>query len=166
MLKKWLLVFLCLLLTGCSAATFETLGDIPHQQVAAPTPRKVVLQMPENSVQAVWSQEGDTMYLCENYTVYLQTFPGGDLNDTIRQLSGFERDRVRLMETRCADHSRYEWVWISAGEGGDTVNRCAVLSDGDFHYALTISADTATAGVLAEEWNGLMSSFCLEEKAQ
>ncbi len=166
MLKKWLLVFLCLLLTGCSAASFETLGDIPHQQVAAPTPRKVVLQMPEDSVQAVWSQEGDTMYLCDDYTVYLQTLPGGDLNSTVRQLSGFDRERMRLLESRCGDHDRYEWVWISAGEGGDAVNRCAVLSDGNFHYALTLSTDTAAAGSLTDEWNSLMSSFCLEETSQ
>lgn len=166
MLKKWLLVWICLLLTGCTSATFETLGDIPHQQVDAPTPRKVVLQMPEDTVQAVWSQEGDTMYLCDDYTVYLQTFQAGDLNNTVRLLSGFEKDKLTMMQKHCGDHDRYEWVWISAGEGGDMLNRCAVLSDGNFHYSLTLSADTIAAGDLMEEWNALMSSFCLEEKTQ
>ena len=69
-MKKWLLVLVCFLLSGCSSATFETLGDIPHQQVAALTPRKVQLTLPEDSVQAVWSQEGVTMYLCGDYVVY------------------------------------------------------------------------------------------------
>ena len=68
MLKKCCLLLLCgLLLTGCSAPTFETLGDVLHQQADAPTPRKVVLTLPQNAVQTVWSQDGDTLYLCENY---------------------------------------------------------------------------------------------------
>ena len=163
MLKKWLLMMLCAtLLTGCASATFETLGDIPHQQVDAPMPRKVILDLPEDTVQAVWSQEDDTMYLCQDYTVHLQVLSAGDLQSTIRQVSGFEKENLTILESRCGDHDRFEWVWIATGEGGDAVYRCAVLSDANFHYALTLSANAETAGNLTEQWNNIMRSFCLE----
>lgn len=167
MLKKWITIGICaILLTGCATPTFETLGDIPHQQVAAPLPQKVVLKLPENAVQAVWSEESETMYLCQDYTVHLQTLDSGDLKSTIRQLSGFDKDRLTLVESRCGDHDRYEWVWIAAGEGGDVLCRCAVLDDGNFHYALTVTASTEAAGALTEEWNGIMSTFCLEKATE
>lgn len=164
MLKKWFLLLLMMgMLTGCASPTFETLGDIPHQQVAAPTPRKVVLTLPEEAQQAVWSQNGDTMYLCDDYTIHLQTLNAGDLQGSIRQISGFDREKLTVMESVCGDHDRYEWVWTAPGEGGDAVFRCVLLSDGDFHYALTVSADAAEAGNLTDQWNALLGSFCLEK---
>ena len=163
MLKKWITIGICaFLLTGCAAPTFETLGDIPHQQVAAPVPQKVVLTLPEGAVQAVWAAEGDTMYLCEDYTVHLQTMDAGDLKRSIRSLSGFDPENLTLVKSTCGDHDRYEWVWTAAGEGGDAVYRCALLDDGDFHYALTVTAPATTAGTLTEEWTKIMSTFCLE----
>lgn len=163
MLKKWfLLLFTMGMLTGCATPTFETLGDIPHQQVAAPAPRKVVLSLPEKAQQAVWSQEGDTMYLCNEYTIHLQTMDGGDLQGSMRQISGFDREKLTVIESVCGDHNRYEWVWTAPGEGGDAVFRCVLLSDGDFHYAVTVSADAEDAGRLTDQWNTLLSSFCLE----
>ena len=161
-MKKWILLFCCLLLTGCARPTFETLGDIPHQQVDAPVSRKILLELPEEAVQAVWESDGEAMYLCEDYTVHLQTLSGGDLNATIRSLSGFDRKNLTVLESRCGDHDRYEWVWTAVGEGGDELCRCVVLSDGDFHYALTVSAAADTVGMLTEQWNSLLSSFCLE----
>ena len=164
MLKKWIAIGICaVLLTGCASPTFETLGDIPHQQVAAPVPRKVVLTLPDGAVKSVWSGEGDTMYLCEDYTVHLQTLDSGDLKSSIRQLSGFDNDQLTLMQSRCGDHDRNEWVWTAAGEGGDVICRCTVLSDGSFHYAMTLTADASAAGKLTQEWNDIMSTFCLEE---
>lgn len=163
MLKKWIVFGICtVLLTGCAAPTFETLGDIPHQQVAAPAARKVVLTLPDGAVQTVWSGEEDTMYLCENYTVHLQTMDSGDLKGSVRLLSGFDPEKLTIVKSACGDHDRYEWVWTAAGEGGDAVYRCALLDDGSFHYALTVSASAAAAGKLSEEWNEIMSTFCLE----
>ena len=163
-MKKWILVFFCLLLTGCgSAPTFETLGDVPHQQAVAPIPRSVLLELPADAVKAAWTGAEDTLYLCEDYTVHLQTLSAGDLGGTIRRLSGFEKENLTVIESRCGDHKRYEWVWTAAAEGGDAVYRCAVLDDGNFHYALTLSAGATDAGGLTEAWNQMISTFCLEQ---
>ena len=163
MIRKCFLLVLCaVMLTGCTSATFETLGDVPHQQVDAPLPSQVILDLPENTVLAVWSQEEDTLYLCQDYTAHLQTLSAGDLRTTVQKLSGFSPENLTILESRCGDHDRYEWIWVAAGEGGDVVNRCAVLSDGNFHYALTLSANADAAGNLTAQWNSLMNSFCLE----
>ena len=165
MLKKWMLIGICaILLTGCASPTFETLGDIPHHQVAAAVPREVVLELPEEAVLSVWKNEADTMYLCWDFSVHLQTLEAGDLQGSIRQLCGYDRANLTVVESCCGDHSRYEWVWIAAGEGGDEIYRCALLDDGDFHYALTLTASSDTAGALSQTWNEIMASFCLEEK--
>ena len=165
MMKKWMTVFICaIMLTGCAAPTFETLGDIPHQQVAATVPRKVVLELPEEAVLSVWENEANTMYLCRDFSAHLQTLEAGDLQGSIRQLCGYERENLTVVESRCGDHNRYEWVWIAAGEGGDEICRCTLLDDGDFHYALTLTASSFDAGALAQTWNEIMSGFCLEEK--
>ena len=165
MLKKWMTIGICaILLTGCTAPTFETLGDIPHQQVVAPVPQKVVLTLPEGAVKSVWSGEEDTMYLCDDYTVHLQTMDSGDLKESIRSLSGFDPDDLTLVKSTCGDHDRYEWVWTAVGEGGDVICRCALLDDGKFHYALTVSASATAAGTLTEEWTDIISTFCLKQK--
>ena len=164
MLKKWMLLCLCaVLLTGCSSATFETLGDEHDQQVAAPLPRNVTLELPQEAVQSVWASEVDRMYLCGDYTVYLQTMPSGDLAGSVRQLSGMDIQKLTVLTSSCEDHQRYEWVWVAAGEGCDAVYRCVLLDDGNFHYALTLTADSFTVGSMNEAWNGILSSFCLEE---
>lgn len=167
MLKKSFLLLLMMgMLTGCAEPTFETLGDVPHQQVAVPTLRKVVVNLPEEARQAVWSQDGEMMYLCDRYTIHLQTLNAGDLQGSIRQISGFDREKLTVVESVCGDHNRYEWVWTAPGEGTDAVFRCVLLSDGDFHYALTVSADAADAGNLTGQWNDLLGSFCLEQEIQ
>lgn len=164
MWKKWIGMGLCVfLLTGCAQSTFETLGDVQHQNVVAPAARKIQLDLPQDTILAVWEREGDSLYMCRGYTVHLQTLDGGDLEGTIRSLSGFEKDGLTVLQTVCGDHSRYEWVWTAAGEGGDVICRSAVWDDGDFHYGLTLMADASVAGSLTAQWNELMASFCLEE---
>ena len=166
MWKKWIIMGLCmLLLTGCASTTFETLGDVDHQPAVAPAPRETVLQLPQEAALSVWEGEDGRMYLCPAYTIYVQTLEGGDLEQTIRTLSGMPAEKLTVVESRCGDHRRYEWVWTAAGEGGDAVGRCAVLDDGNFHYAVTVMAASGDAGGLTEEWNRLLSSFCLETKA-
>ena len=164
MLKKWIMTGICLLcLTGCAQTTFETLGDVAHQQVLAPIAREIVLQLPQDAVQAVWEGESDIFYICEDYTIHLQTLEAGDLNSSIQIMSGFQKNALTVLESRCGDHGRYEWVWTAVAEEGDLVCRSVLLDDGNFHYALTLAADASVAGSLSDQWNILMSSFCLED---
>ena len=162
-MKRGILFLLVLLiLTGCSSATWETLGDIPHQDVAAPAMQQVLLTLPEDSAEAVWSGENERMYLCEDYSIHIQTLDGGNIASTVQELSGFSPKNLTIVESRCGNHQRYEFVWTAVSEEGDLISRCALLDDGNYHYALTVTAAASDVGVLTDQWNTLMGSFCLE----
>lgn len=162
-MKRGILFLLVLLiLTGCSSATWETLGDIPHQDVAAPAMQQILLTLPEDSAEAVWSGENEKMYLCEDYSIHIQTLDGGNIASSVQELSGFLPKNLTIVESRCGNHQRYEFVWTAAAEEGDLISRCALLDDGNYHYALTVTAAAADAGNLQSQWNELMRSFCLE----
>ncbi len=163
MKKRWFILVLCMLLSGCSAAeTVETLGPIQHQQTDAPVMLPVHLSLPSSAaVEAFGGQE--RVYDCDGYTLVLLTRAAGDFHSTVENLSGFTIDRLTIMESKVGDTKRYDWVWTAAGEEGDVLGRAAVLDDGNYHYCLYILAPAQTAAGLSEEWNNVFGSIYLEK---
>ena len=102
------------------------------------------------------------MYLCEDYSIHIQTLDGGNIASSVQELSGFLPKNLTIVESRCGNHQRYEFVWTAAAEEGDLISRCALLDDGNYHYALTVTAAAVDAGNHQSQWNELMRSFCLE----
>lgn len=161
MKKMLLLCMIGFLLTGCaSAETFETLGQIQHQQDDTPAIASVQLSLPETAAKQTFGGS-DTVYECAGYTLVLQTLAGGDFNRTVCSLSGFSPEKLTVMESEAELGKRYDWVWTAAGESGDLVCRAAVLDDGNYHYCIYALAPAQSAGALTEEWNTLFASFCL-----
>lgn len=162
-MKKWIILLLCcLLLTGCDATgAMETLGNVEHVSATQPVMRKIRLALPQDATVLTMSGE-DTIYLCQDYAIAVQVLPGGDLSGTIRSITGFEKDVLTVMETACGDHKQYAFAWTAAAEAGDAVCRGVVLDDGNYHYALSLSADAAAAPALKQVWSDLLESFCLE----
>ena len=160
-MKKWIwLMVFAFMLSGCSAQVYETLGEVAHVSATQPPLRSVSLQLPGDAA-VLTSSGGDTMYLCGDYTIALQTFSAGDLDGTVRRISGYSLADLTVMESSCGDHQRYDLVWTAAGEGGDQVCRAAVIDDGNYHYTLTLSGSAASAGQWKQAWNRLMDTFCL-----
>lgn len=159
-MKKWMVcASLALLLTGCGAEeTFETVAD----EVLVPAmaqPRQIQVALPgETALPAMESDEG-RMYLCQDYEIYLQTLSGGDLEETVRSLSGCDPEDLTVMTTQEEDLTRHEFVWTAMGEGGEQLGRAVVLDDGSYHYAMTVlrDADTTETGQIA--WNDVFGSF-------
>lgn len=162
-MKKVLLFFVCmLLLTGCAAETFETLGQIQHVQQSVPTMASVQLSLPESAVAQTFGSE-DMMYDCDGYILLLQTFSSGDLTATAMALSGFSPERLTVIQTGSEGIKRYDWVWTAAGSEGDVLGRAAVLDDGNYHYCLCTIASASLSTDLAEEWGALFGSFVLTQ---
>lgn len=164
-MKKWVVVLLSVVfLAGCgSAETFETMGQIDHVSATKPTLRSVTVTLPEDAYKEVSdSDTGVTLYECEGYSIYLQTFDSGDLKATIRSVSGFAPENLMVMESTCSDHTRYDWVWTAVAEEGELVCRGAILDDGGYHYSLCVVGDAKAAGKFGDAWNTLFSSFCLQ----
>ena len=161
-MKKLVGILLCLcLLTGCSEAVYETLGPVEHVSATVPDLRKVVLTLPGDAA-VLTASGGNTMYICQEYSLAVQTLAGGNLDTTLQAVSGFEKEDLTVMEKVCGDHKRYDFVWTAAGENGDLLCRAAVIDDGNYHYCLTAMADAEAAGEWREAWNDLFGSFCLE----
>ncbi len=164
MLKKLciLLIFM-LLLTGCGSwQTFETLGTIPQQSPTQASKQTIAIQLPEDAAQDTWQGEGETMYICDDYTISMKTFASGDLRATIQRLSGYKPEQLTIMQSSAGKAGRYDWVWTAVGENGDLVCRGAVLDDGHYHYCLSVMAEASVSGELTKEWNELFSSFRLD----
>lgn len=162
MRKLSLMLTLVLLLAGCAPAEdFETMSDVYEEpgQIAA---SNVFVQLPEEAaVPTMETQEGGSLYLCDGFSLALQTFHSGDLHATLKSVTGYDRDRLLVMERRQDMLMRYECAWTAVGEGGDQVARTVVLDDGNYHYTLTLMTDADSAGRLAATWQNILESFCL-----
>ena len=152
---------LAALITGCSTPVYETMGSVVHVGQQEDTPRSVLLDIPQEATVLTVSGT-DMLYACDGYTMSLQNLPAGDLAATVQTLSGYSPDRLTVVQSRCGDHDRYDWVWVAAGEGGDVLCRAAVLDDGKFHYSLCVMAQAGAVPDLSQNWNDLFASFCLE----
>lgn len=163
-MKKSVIVILvtALLCTGCaSQETFETVTDADVQSAAAMM-QQPFAELPQGAmVPILQSDAGGTLYLCDNYTITMQTVPAGDLEATLRSATGYSKDALQLLKTRSGEHTRYDCVWSAAGEGEQQVGRLAILDDGSYHYVLTTMAAASDTEAVADDWRQLFASFCL-----
>ncbi len=160
MLKN-LMILLCaaLLFTGCGAQeTFETVADELYLPAMA-TPGEIAVDLPQDAVAPVSNQEGEQLYLCRDYEILIETRSAGDVNSTIRALSGYGREDLTVMETQWLDVTRYEFVWACAGEEGDRLGRGVILDDGNYHYCMSVLRDAQGADQIV--WDRVFSSFQL-----
>lgn len=162
MLKR--IMILCLLgflFSGCAVQeTFETIADDIVVSAAAEK-RTVMLGLPEEAAApAMESEEGAQVYLCDGYELTVEILPAGDMDKTMRKLTGFSADELMLIRTGNAV-TRYDCVWSCQAEEGELVGRAAVLDDGSYHYALSVLAPAETAGDLESVWNEIFTVFSL-----
>ena len=163
-MKRLLLCLLRMgLLSGCAVTeTFETVDDEWAQSVVAPM-EELSFSMPKDAAQqTVEDGSGNRLYLCDGYTLAVQTFPSGDTDGTIRNLCGYDRDSLTVLSTRLGEHKRHDWVWCAAGEGGEQLGRAVLVDAGNYHYCLSVMADAAVCGTLQTVWDGIFASVALE----
>lgn len=164
MKKACILLVIMLLLSGCAAQpAFETVSDLADVAAIAQQ-RELKVSLPkEATTPTLQSDTGGALYLCDGYTISVQTLQAGDLDATLRSLTGFSREQLTVMETLKHGVKRYDCVWTAAGEGGDQVARAVVLDDGSYHYAVTVMADFASAGELASTWKSILDSVSITD---
>ena len=158
-MKKWLVMLLCtLLLTGCSQPeTLETVDDayvIPE----IPEAQQVSFWLPEGASLTVSEGTGE-LYVCDDFTALVQIFASGDLEATVRAVTGYEKDRLELLGWKTAQGQRWECAWASAGESGDQIARTLILDDGNYHYTLTLQAEAEKGGELSDAWSEIFQTF-------
>ena len=162
-MKKLIPIILCvLMLMGCSVQpTFETVDDLPADGTPAPA-KQLQISLPKEAATPVMEGEaGVCLYDCGDYLLTTQTLSGGDLDATMRQLTGFTVSDLSHMKTKQQNLDRYDCVWTAIGESGEQVCRAVVLDDGSYHYAVTVMADAQKAGDLLPKWQSLLRSVQL-----
>lgn len=161
MRKFCVMMAFALLLCGCGAEqTFETVADEMVLPVSA-QPREILLTLPEDTLLPAMETDDGTLYLCNGYDVAVQTLPGGDLDATVRQVSGFGKEDITIMQRAAGECACYEFVWTSATDLGEQVGRAMILDDGNFHYVLSAVAPAKNAQEYQEIWNGIFETFSI-----
>ena len=159
-----MILMVSLLLLGCGKQeTMETVTDT-HVASVEPKQQQIILQLPQELAEpALKSEETGMLYLCDEYSVTVQTVSGGDLAKTIRNATGMEKENLQIMQTQQSNAVRYQWVWSANGESGIQVGRGCVLDDGTYHYVLTAMADAEKAGAVNGIWTEMFASFHLAD---
>lgn len=154
---KVLLMVMALLLCGCGAKeTMETISDEPVQAVMA-QPREISVRLPDNAVAPVLEGEAEQVYLSDDYEIVIETLSAGDLDATMRSISGYGRDQLTVMETQWDHVTRYDFVWAATGEKGDRLGRAVVLDDGQYHYCMSVLRDAQAVSQVV--WRDVFASF-------
>lgn len=149
------------LLAGCAPQeTFETVTDDLIAPVSARV-RETVVALPEEAASPTVESESGRIYLCDGYEITVQTFLAGDLDATVRSISGYSLDDLTVMQTESGDADRYEFVWACVGEGGDRIGRAVILDDGDHHYVLMVLGEAQSARENSDQWLQMFRSFRL-----
>ena len=163
-MKKCLLLILCLLvLTGCApAGPFEQLQDV-YAPEEMPEPAKLSLTLPADAATQTLTGSSGRLYFCEGYEIAVETLSGGDLDKTLKTLTGCRREDLTLLETGSGEEKRWETVWSAAGEGAQQAGRLLVIDDGNYHYCVSVMADALEAGALMESWETLFGSVVLSQ---
>ena len=160
MKKLWVLMILVCLLAGCAGETaMETVADeIVLTQAQA---KSIRVELPEETVLPVMQTDTGKLYICRDFEVSVQTLPGGDLERTVAALTGFGLSAVTVMQQEEGTLDRFALAWSCAGELGTEIGRASILSDGDYHYCLTVMTPEENALEYQEIFNGMFESFAV-----
>ena len=163
-MKRIAILALALCLVGCKPKPeYETISDeVVIGTVAAAQPMQILLP-PDAAVAVFQGEDGSALYLCDGYTVTVQTYEAGDLNRTLLDATGFSSGALRPMQTKQGEYARYDCVWTAAGEGEEQVGRLALIDDGNYHYVLSAMAPASQTARLQQPWQTLFDGFALGE---
>ena len=160
-MKIFVVVLLIMgMLCGCSGEVLETLSDVYEPGQGIPQ-RTLEVSLPEDAaVMSMSSDMYDTLYLCDGYVVTTYIEPGGNLDRTLKTVTGYDSSRLTIMETTRDGIACYQSAWSAAGETDMQVGNAVILDDGTFHYAVSVMADADKAAKLEATWKHILDSVC------
>lgn len=160
MKKALTALWICLLLSGCAAGEpGETVADVWAEQPAEP--REILVQLPEEAAAPAAENASGRFYICSDYEIEINTLEGGDLDATVRAISGCSREDLTVMASQPGGLKRYDFVWTAAGETGDRLGRAVILDDGTWHYTMTVLRDAEPVQSSQIVWRTVFESFTL-----
>ena len=161
MKKVFAICLIMTLLSGCGAEeTFETVSDmIPAEAVVSPQQFFVIL--PDEAAAPTFQDDSAELYVCQDYTISKQILQSGDLEKTVKTLTGKQTEEPEIIKTTQDDCDRYDFVWTAAGEEGLQLGRACILDDGAYHYALSTMTREAASEELRQTLQEMFDSCAL-----
>lgn len=159
-MKKWLVIALLALgLSGCgSEEVMETVADEWVVPVMA-QPMQIEVDLPGEAAMPVSETDSGRLYLCQDYEIALQTLSSGDLDATLRSVTGYGKEELTVLETLRSQMPCYEFTWTCAGETGDRIGQGILMDDGNYHYVMTALWDAEKTETMQLSWSEVFSSF-------
>ena len=161
MKKLWFVFTLCLILSGCSMSSFEHVEDV-YAPGIEPVKQEIKFDVPKDAAAETIQSDFGRLYFCDGYEIMVQTFLSGDIQNTVRELTGYDRSALTVISSNRNGLKCYECVWTAAAEQGDSVGRVVILDDGSYHYCVSVMANENEAGALQETWRALLSSVTVQ----
>ena len=150
---KKLCIFLLavFLLAGCTEKkTYETISDELEPPIL-PKQLEMIAVLPEGATSPVLSIDSKgKLYEYEDCTVTMQAVPTGDFSGLIRDITGYNKENLQIVESVQAGLKSFQFVWTSAGEGQSFVGRACILTDDNYYYVLTAMVPEEKAGSLSK----------------
>ena len=161
-MKVILVLLMAALLCGCGAEpAWENVEDVIPVEPVAPV-QQLYVHMPVEAATPTFADDSKgELYLCNGYTLTKQILPSGDMEKTVKTVSGLDKSQLQIMQTTQADADRYDFVWTSATEEGLQLGRACILDDGDYHYVVSTMAGEERAGELRDTWQEIFESCSL-----
>lgn len=141
---KWCVLVLCAaLLSGCAAQpVWETVQDT---EMTAEPMYELVVELPEGAVETA-SRDGETLYEADGMEITTAVFLAQDEGAAVRALSGYEADRLTIMQTERDGLPEYRFAWVSETEEGGRLSQASLIMDGMQCYAVVCSAPEESSG--------------------
>ena len=164
---KRIIVILLLLtgLWGCSAEpVYETIGNVWDNPQLQSTPASIELAV-EGAQMAVMETDGNRKsYQVGNWMLWTEVRDGGDVLATMRDLTGL--DDPQIISYPVGQYQCHETAWAVENEEGERVVRTAVISQGQYHYCLSIKAPQEEARQVGSFFTQLLKSVHINDTAE
>lgn len=151
-MKKWtVLVFVTLcaaLFSACAAqpqTAWETVDDelileCTSWQAGA---RQISFDVPDGAVAQSYAEDSARqVYAAEDgaYEIVSEVLLDTSAQSIVRNVTGFEPERVQLVETRRDGLTEYQFAWYSGSDEGGRLYRADAVLDEPYCYVLLFSA--------------------------
>lgn len=161
------LLLLAVLLCGCSGAepAWETVDDVlPSEPVSSWQEEAYTITVGVPAEAALLaSSNGWNLYATETGDCEIQTgaFLASSLDSAVRQLSGYDADRLLIIETTRFDLPEYQFAWYTDREEGGYLCQADLVMDGMRCYAVVCSRAEAAGSAYDGAIRQVFSSFGL-----
>lgn len=160
-MKIFAILSAILLLSGCGLQTevWETVEDPISVSSEAEPIYDINIGLPEAALTD--TAEHCCRYETESLQVETSSFFATDLNDAVLYLTGFEAEKLTILQTGRFGLPEYQFAWYSQTEEGGRLYRADLLMDGMTCYAVVCSYAEDAGENAWDEACGVFSAFGL-----